>query len=69
MSFVTHLIGGQFSIFSGLIMTTSHELLFVVETVLLDGGYLMLVLLNDLLQGSIQLLLLLLQKLLLLRTE
>ena len=45
---------------------TSQKLLLVVEAVLLHGGDLHLVLLDDLLQGSVQLQLLLLQELLLL---
>lgn len=45
---------------------TSQELLLVVETVSLHRGQLVFVLLNDLLEGAIQVLLLLLQKLLLL---
>ena len=48
---------------------TSEELLFVVETVSLDGGQLVFVLLDDLLQGTVQLLLLFLQELLLLRKK
>lgn len=43
---------------------TSEELLLVVEAVSLDGGELVFVLLDDLLQGAVQILLLLLQKLL-----
>lgn len=43
---------------------TSEELLLVVEAVSLDGGELVFVLLDDLLQGAVQVLLLLLQKLL-----
>jgi len=45
---------------------TSQELLLVVEAVSLDRGQLMFVLLNDLLQSTVQILLLLLKKLLLL---
>lgn len=45
---------------------TSEELLLVVETVSLHCSQLVFVLLNDLLQGAVQVLLLLLQKLLLL---
>lgn len=48
---------------------TSEELLLVVETVSLHCGQLVFVLLNDLLQGAVQVLLLLLQKLLLLIEE
>lgn len=43
---------------------TSEQLLLVVEAVSLDGGELVFVLLDDLLQGAVQVLLLLLQKLL-----
>lgn len=48
---------------------TSQELLLVVETVSLHCGQLVFVLLNDLLQGAVQVLLLLLQKLLLLKED
>lgn len=48
---------------------TSQELLLVVETISLDSGQLMFVLLNDLLQSGVQILLLLLKKLLLLQTH
>ena len=45
---------------------TSEQLLLVVQTVSLDGGQLVFVLLDDLLQSAVQLLLLLLEELLLL---
>lgn len=50
------------------LILTSQELLLVVETVSLNSGQLMFVLLNDLLQSAVQILLLLLKKLLLLQT-
>ena len=50
----------------GMSSLTSQELLLVVETVPLDRGQLVFVLLNDLLQSDVQILLLLLEKVLLL---
>lgn len=45
---------------------TAEKLLLVVQTVSLDGGQLVFVLLDDLLQGAVEILLLLLKELLLL---
>lgn len=50
-------------------MFTSEKLLLVIETVSLDGGQFVFVLLNNLLQSDVQILLLLLKELLFLKDD